>query len=108
MTTRIAYLSLCVFMAAFSAWGQGSAFTYQGRLTTAGAPATGAHDFRAALYDADFGGSAIGSVVTNLAVGLTDGYFVTELDFGAGVFTGARRWLELGVRQAGEATFSTR
>ncbi len=88
-------------------WGQGTAFTYQGQLTSAGQPANGNYDLRAIVYDADIGGSQVGPIVTNLAVTVTGGLFTTSLDFGPGVFNGAARWLELGVRPAGSDAFTT-
>src|SRR5262249_43219468 len=39
----------------------GSAFTYQGRLTDSGAPATGNYDFQFKLYDSGSGGNLVGS-----------------------------------------------
>lgn len=87
--------------------GQGTAFTYQGQLTSAGQPANGSYDLRAILYDADTGGSQVGPIVTNLAVSVTAGFFTTPFDFGPGVFNGAARWLELGVRPAGSDAFTS-
>jgi hypothetical protein len=94
---------LVVLLLAFlpQAYAQGTAFTYQGRLSTAGNPATGSYDLKALLYNAEFGGEQIGPVLTNLAVTVENGLFVTSLDFGSGVFEGSGRWLELAVRQAG-------
>jgi len=39
----------------------GTAFTYHGRLTDGGAPATGAYDFYCLVYDAETGGSRWGT-----------------------------------------------
>lgn len=84
----------------------GTAFTYQGQLSSAGNPATGSYDLRAILYDADVGGAQVGPILTNLAVSVTGGFFTTSLDFGPGRFTGSSRWLELAVRPAGPGTFT--
>lgn len=89
------------------ALSQGTAFTYQGQLTSAGQPANGSYDLRAILYNADIGGSQVGPIVTNLAVPVTAGLFTTPFDFGPGIFNGAARWLELGVRPAGSDAFTT-
>lgn len=86
---------------------QGTAFTYQGQLSTGSQPASGSYDLRAIVYDAEVGGAQIGSVVTNLAVPVAGGFFTTRLDFGPGVFSGPARWLELGVRTAGGGAFTT-
>ncbi len=76
----------------------GTAFTYQGRLTDGGAPADGSYDFLFTLYDAESGGSAIGPQLDVEDVAVSDGRFTVLLDFGAGVFAGEARWLEIGVR----------
>ena len=76
----------------------GTAFTYQGRLTQSDSPATGNFDFRFILYDASLGGAQVGPVVTSNDLPVNDGYFVAQLDFGAGAFNGQARWLEVGVR----------
>jgi hypothetical protein len=86
---------------------QGTAFTYQGRLDAAGAPANGSFDLRFAIYDAASGGNQWGPALTNAAVALSNGLFTVTLDFGAGVFTGPARWLEIGVRTNGGGAFST-
>ena len=76
---------------------QGTAFTYQGRLTQAGAPASGAYDLRFVLYDAPTGGTQAGPTVALEDVTVTEGLFTVPLDFG-NVFVGQKRWLELAVR----------
>jgi hypothetical protein len=75
----------------------GTAFTYQGRLTDGGAPATGTYDFRMILFDADVGGSQQGPIVTVDDVAVAAGHFTASLDFGV-VFAGDKRWLEIAVR----------
>jgi hypothetical protein len=80
----------------------GTAFTYQGRLASGGAPATGSYDLKFSLFDALAGGSQVGASLTNAAVGVTDGYFILTLDFGS-VFDGNARWLEISVRTNGSA-----
>src|SRR5262245_6930485 len=77
---------------------QGTAFTYQGRLNDGGGAASGSYDLRFAVYDAGSGGNLIAGPVTNSATGVSNGLFAVGLDFGAGVFTGPGRWLEIGVR----------
>jgi len=76
----------------------GTAFIYQGRLQDGGAPAQGAYDLRFTLCDAAAEGSTWGPVLTNAAVEVSNGLFTTTLDFGAGVFDGNARWLEIAVR----------
>lgn len=80
---------------------QGTAFTYQGRLTDAGAPASGTYDLSFALFDAGSGGNQAGPALTNSSVALSNGVFTVALDFGPGIFTGPAYWLEIGVRPTG-------
>src|SRR5712691_8020754 len=80
---------------------QGTAFTYQGKLTDAGNPANGNYDMQFRLFDDVSGGSQQGDTITNSSVGVSDGIFIVQLDFGASVFDGSPRYLEIGVRPAG-------
>ena len=87
---------------------QGTAFTYQGRLNAQGVAANGSYDLTFALYDSLGGGNVVGLPVTNSAVSVSNGLFTLTLDFGSGVFPGANRWLEIGVRTNGsQAPFVT-
>jgi hypothetical protein len=86
----------------------GTAFTYQGRLTDAGFAADGVFDFELELFDAASAGSQVGSTVVRDDVAVVNGLFILALDFGAGVFTGNARWLEIGVRPgASSGAFTT-
>lgn len=77
----------------------GTGFTYQGRLTDAGSPANATYDLRFILYDAETGGSQVGTVtVTKEDVSVVNGLFSVDLDFGATAFNGDARWLEIAVR----------
>lgn len=82
------------------ALGQGTAFTYQGRLTDNGAPANGSYDLRFSIYDDLSGGNLVGNPITNV-VAVSDGTFTVILDFGEGIFPGTGRWLEIAVRTNG-------
>ena len=93
---------------AWNCVAQGTAFTYQGRLDDAGGPVTGLYDVAFTVYDAAGGGSIVANAaVTNAAVPVTNGLFTLTLDFGAGVFDGNARWLELAVQPAGGTNFTT-
>lgn len=83
-----------------TAHAQGTAFTYQGRLNNGGSPAGGLYDFRFRL-DADPLGNTVLATVTTNAIPVTNGLFMTTIDFGAGWFTGTNYWLELDVRTNG-------
>ncbi len=84
----------------------GTAFTYQGQLQSAGAPATGSYDFQFTLYDAASGGSAVTAVLSTNGVGVNDGLFTVSLDFGSSVFAGEARWLSVAVRTNGAPSYN--
>jgi hypothetical protein len=85
----------------------GSGFTYQGSLTQSGGPANGLYDFIFTLYDAQTGGNPVGSPVNLAGQQVTSGLFNVTLDFGANVFQGDARWLEIAVRVAGSGDYTT-
>ncbi len=85
----------------------GTAFTYQGSLQDGGSPAQGVYDLQFSVYDAVAGGALVGGPITHTPVTVTNGLFTVVLDFGAGVFTGNARWLEIGVRTNGGGGFTT-
>ena len=87
---------------------QGTAITYQGRLSDGTNPADGSYDFRFALYTADTNGSPTSPTLTNSPVAVNNGLFTVMLDFGAGRFDGTAYWLAIGVRTNGSsADFTT-
>ena len=90
-----------------TAFAQGTAFTYQGRLTEGVNPATGIYDLSFTLYDAAAGVGTVGSPVPKLGVGITNGLFTVALDFGAGLFNGSARWLEIATKTNGASTYVT-
>ncbi len=86
----------------------GTAFTYQGQLTQAGAPLNNMADFEFTLWDAATDGTQVGPLVPVNNWPIQDGLFTVLLDFGDGVFTGNARWLEIAVRSpAGSGDFTT-
>ncbi|MFN8453923.1 MAG: hypothetical protein U0401_04495 [Anaerolineae bacterium] len=85
----------------------GSAFTYQGRLNSGGAPANGSFDFQFKLFDAAGGGTQIGGVATKAATSVANGLFTVSLDFGWDAFNGQARYLETAVRPAGSGGYTT-
>ncbi len=94
-----------VFLAA-PLLAQGTAFTYQGRLSDGPNPADGSYDLRFTVYDSPSAGLIVGGPLTNAHTGASNGLFTVTLDFGSGVFTGPARWLEIGVRANGSAIVS--
>jgi hypothetical protein len=98
MTTFIAFT-------ANAAIAQGTAFTYQGKLSDNGSAASGNYDFEFKLFDAQTIGTGTqqGATIQQLNVPVVNGVFTVQLDFGAAAFGGASRFLEIGVRLAGSA-----
>jgi hypothetical protein len=112
MTARV--LPVCALVLALwaqSAHGQGqalgTAISYQGRITIAGAPPTGSYDLQFRLFDALSGGVQLGSTAELLGQSVTGGLFTVSLDFGNQFSSGFQRWLEISVRPAGGASFTT-
>ena len=80
---------------------QGTAFTYQGRLASNGVAANGAYDLTFGLYPTNLGGIAVGSILTNPAVAVSNGLFTTTLNFSNAFNSGLSYWLEMGLQPAG-------
>lgn len=108
MNTKRAIILLIIALAlAANAFGQSSAFNYQGRLNETGASANGTYQFQFKLYDAASGGNQIGGTLTEASVTVTNGTFSTNLDFGGAAFTGGDRYLEIAVRKTASDAFTT-
>ena len=88
-----------------TAFAQGNAFTYQGRLTSGANGANGSYDLTFALFNVSSGAGQVGGTLTNTATAVSNGLFTVTLDFGAN-FPGADRWLEIAVRTNGAGTFT--
>src|SRR6185503_9877614 len=98
---RIVIAMILLISSAFLAYGQGTGFTYQGRLINNGSPADGLLEFDFKIFDSLAGGTQVGPDLTPQFIQVSSGVFTTQLDFGAGVFTGPPRFLQIGVRPAG-------
>lgn len=107
--TVLALLALSTLNSRLStACAQGAtAFTYQGQLHDGGTNANGAYTMIFKLYDSLSGGNQIGSGITNTPT-LFNGLFTLNLDFGAGAFNGAARWLDITVSNGVAQTLSPR
>lgn len=104
MYSGLAYWSVLLVLGCASlTFAQTTAFTYQGKLTDAGNPANGNYDMQFKLFDTLSGGAQQGMTITNGTVAVNTGIFTVTLDFGANAFTGAARYLEIGVRPTGSA-----
>ena len=93
-----ALFSVALFTASLAfATAQSTAFTYQGHLLQNGTPTSGSHDMSFTLWDAASGGAQKGPTISQGGYPVANGVFTIDLDFGANVFTGAQRWLEVKV-----------
>lgn len=95
MRTRNVTIGMLALSVAGAA--QAQSFTYQGSLRSAGNAADGNFNFDFSLFDSAAGGSQIGPALTQSGLGVADGLFSTELDFGSGAFNGGNRWLQISV-----------
>src|SRR5436190_21152181 len=99
-----AFLTLALFATLASPLAtlhaQGTAFTYNGRLNDGGAPANGSYDLTFGLFANSNGAPQVGGTLTNAPTVVSNGLFTVGLDFSAN-FSGADRWLEIGVRTNG-------
>ncbi|HEY3243124.1 MAG TPA: hypothetical protein VGM03_07210 [Phycisphaerae bacterium] len=105
-------VSVSALTATGAAWAQtplGTTFTYQGRLTSDGVPATGNYDFIFNLFGAASGGNVIqniGTFSSPVVLPVSDGLFTVQLNFTASnAFNGDERWLEIRVRPSGSGTY---
>ncbi len=73
----------------------GTTFTYQGQLKSGGSPATGNFDMEFRLFDDPAGGAPL-ATQTLPGVGVANGLFTVQLDFGA-LYNGNKRWLDVTV-----------
>jgi hypothetical protein len=96
-----------------TAFAQGTAFTYQGRLFSGANPANGTYNLTFSLYNLSSGGVLQAGPVTTNGVVISNGLFTVLIDFGPGVFTGSgganyvTNWLQIGVESNGVASFTT-
>src|SRR5262245_49631207 len=102
-TIFIFALVLMVLFLAMSVKAQTTAFTYQGKVADGGTAANGNYDFQFKLYDALASGTQQGTTVTLNSVAISNGIFAVNLDFGAAVYSGATRFLEISLKPAGSA-----
>jgi hypothetical protein len=86
---------------------QTTAFTYQGSLSASGSPANGQYDFTFTGFNALTGGEIIGGPVTNAGILVSNGLFITTVNFGTTPFIGGGVWLEMAVRSNGLNGFTT-
>ena len=105
MKLRIGIL-VSLLLLTMVAQAQSTGFTYQGKLTDGGNAANGSFDLQFSLFDNSNGGSQVGSTLTRSGTAVANGVFTVQLDFGVNAFPGANRFLEIGVRPVGTASFT--
>jgi hypothetical protein len=88
------------------AGAQGTAFTYQGRLTANGGAANGSYDFRFRLATDPLADHYSATPYLTNGVPVANGIFTTIVDFGEGVFNGSNYWLEVDVRTNGNGGYT--
>ncbi len=103
--TILKLLFVILMWNAVPAAAQTTIFTHRGNL---GFSANDNYDFEVKLYDVPTVGTGNqhGATLQKLNISVTGGDFTLQLDFGAAVFTGADRFLEIGWRLAGGGTFT--
>ncbi len=79
------------------AQAQGSEISYQGQLRSNDLPFSGTANLQFRLFNQATGGTQVGPVVSRPDWPVQDGLFQVDLDFGAGVFDGSSRYLEVQV-----------
>jgi len=97
-----AFLALTFFIACNSqfstVFGQGTAFTYQGRLDSGGTPYNGSVELVFTLWDAATNGTQLAATSpASTIVNASNGLFLAAVDFG-GAFPATNRWLEIDLR----------
>jgi hypothetical protein len=97
---------MVICLSLVTAAAQQTSFTYQGKLSDNGSPATGNYDLQFALFDGATGGAQIGQTQTVANVSAGGGVFTVTLDFGPSAFPGATRFLEISARPSGGGAFT--
>jgi hypothetical protein len=91
-----------VCLTASAAFAQTTAFTYQGKLTNNGTPATGTYEMRFTLYDLPAGGFEFGTPKTISNIFATNGIFTVVIPTGDWSFDQSERFMEIAVRPQGD------
>jgi hypothetical protein len=107
MRIRLVLVTLMIFAVTVTgthaAETLGTGFTYQGELKTLGEPLNGSVDLEVALFDVEIDGVSL-DVLELQNIPVTNGLFTIQLDFGAEIFNGDARWLEIAVRSPHDPT----
>lgn len=94
---------LAVLVAApIAGHAQTTAFTYHGQLSEHGNTANGDFDFLFSIHDSETSQTPLRPAIQVDGLNVSKGAFTVALDFGAGVFDGSARWIEIAVRRANQ------
>jgi hypothetical protein len=93
--------SFPITVSASPATAQTTSFAYTGQLSLGGLPVSGDYDFEFKLFDDLSSGAQQGATLQRLNVTVQNGVYTVTLDYGAAVFTGDDRFLEICYRVAG-------
>lgn len=87
-------------LAASPVFSQATSFTYQGKVTEGGIPANGNYRMIFTLYDSPIvgAGNQIGQPTAEIDAQIINGIFSVQVDFGANVFDGNPRYLEISLK----------
>src|SRR5215510_384637 len=110
------FFVVVVLVSGTAAFAQTTAFIYQGKLSDGGSAPSGTviYEMQFKLFDASSGGlqqpqptpvTLNFTVAGGNAVSVVNGVFTVSLDFGAGAFPGANRFLEISVRHNSGESF---
>jgi hypothetical protein len=106
--TKLTLIGLLALAQSREASAQGSAFSYQGRLSDGGAPANGVYDFMFTLNDSADPTTVFIAWVGLSGVPVSNGLFNVTLNFPGQQFnSGQPRWLEVYVQKSGDTNGMT-
>ena len=101
------YFALMMILCTAIASAQTSGLTYQGRLTDNMISANGTYEMRFSLFHLPVGGTQAGSTIELTNVGVSNGAFTVDLDFGSSPFAdGADRYLQIEIRRNSGEVFT--
>jgi hypothetical protein len=100
MLAKCALLLLAALSFTLSGFAQGNIFTFQGRVNDSSGPVNGPAELRFTLWDVESGGAMplASNAPPVLALTVSNGLFTVPLNFGAGRFNGADRWVQVELR----------
>ncbi len=102
---RFLYLIVATMLTSY-AFAQGTAFVYQGLLDLNGSPVSGSNDLTFTLFTASSGGATVGTSNEFDGLNLSNGVLTVTLDYGAGIFNGSPRWLQIAARPTSGGSFT--